>query len=129
MHRMKQLLITLLLTLGIGLSLAPAVYAEDPLADVCTGNNTTSATCQSKSPNSNPLIGANGILTKVATVIAVIAGVAAVIMIMISGFQMVTSSGDSQKVTNARKMLIGSLIGLVIIALAQAIILFVVGRL
>ncbi|MBL8122451.1 hypothetical protein JNM87_06935 [Candidatus Saccharibacteria bacterium] len=50
-------------------------------------------------------------------------------MIMVSGFRYITSGGDSQKIASAKNTLIGAIIGLVVIALAQTIITFVLSRL
>lgn len=126
---MKRLIIAIALTFGMsGLALPAVVYAADPLDGVCYGvSASTSATCASKDTTDNPLTGTDGVLYKASIVVSVVAGIAAVLMIMISGFHMITSSGDAQKVSSARKTLIGSVVGLVIIVLAQSIIMFVIG--
>lgn len=120
-----------LLTLAIlasSLAFPAAVFAEDPLAGICA-SQPDSATCKSTSPDDNPLTGTDGLLYRASIVVSIVAGIVAVVMIIISGFQMIVSGGDSQKVASARKMLFGSIIGLIIIVLAQSIVLFVVGRL
>ena len=61
-------------------------------------------------------------------VFGVIAAVA-VIIIVIQGIRFVLSSGDPQKAADARKGVIYSLVGLVVVLLAEAITLLVVGRL
>lgn len=102
-------------------------FASDPLADACQGADAKkSATCGSLSPNSSPLTGTNGLLYKASIFLSSIAGVIAIVVILISGFRYMTAAGDSQKATSARKTLIGAIIGLVIIALAQTIITFIV---
>jgi hypothetical protein len=64
-------------------------------------------------------------INAIVDVLAVIVGVAAVIMIIISGFRYITSGGDAAKVGAAKSTLIYALIGLVIVALAKLIVHFV----
>jgi cytochrome bd-type quinol oxidase subunit 2 len=52
-------------------------------------------------------------------------GVVSVIMVVVGGFQFITSSGDSGKVATARNTIVYALIGLFIVALAQVIVHFV----
>jgi hypothetical protein len=58
----------------------------------------------------------------------VIVGVAAVIMIIIGGFRYITSSGDSASVNSAKNTILYAIIGLVIVALAQVIVRFVLNQ-
>lgn len=57
--------------------------------------------------------------------ISYLAGVVAVIMILVSGFKFMTSAGDAGKTASARSTLIYAMIGLAIAALAQFIVQFV----
>lgn len=57
-----------------------------------------------------------------------IVGVIAVIVILIAGFQYVSAAGDSSKVTNAKNTLIYAIVGLVVAALSQAIVQFVLKK-
>lgn len=50
--------------------------------------------------------------------------VLAIGFIVYSGIQFMTSAGDAEKVTSARKMLTASVIGMVIVLLSRVIILF-----
>lgn len=110
----------------------PAVaYAYNPLTQACgsggvSGGAKSSAACNASS--SDPITGPNGALHRVSLVLAIIGGVAAVIVIIVSGFQYVTSGGDSQKAAQARNGIVGAAIGLVIIAAAETIVLFVVSK-
>lgn len=80
--------------------------------------------------NANPQGSAdvNGIIETVINVLTTIVGVTAVIMIIVSGFKYVTSGGDSQKLTNAKNTIIYSLIGLLIVALAQVFVRYVLAQ-
>jgi len=55
-----------------------------------------------------------------------IAGVVAVLFIIIGGFRYVTSQGNSDAVRTAREMIIYSLVGLVIVIMAFAIVQVVI---
>ena len=110
-------------------STAPAL-AWNPFGNACTGGNgheSGSAGCQAK--NTNPLTGSNGALTKVSDVLAFVAGMIAVIFIIIGGIKYITSAGDSANITSAKNTIIYASIGLVVVVLARAIISFVVNRL
>jgi len=67
------------------------------------------------------------------TVIAVIQwilgllGLIAVIMILIGGFKWMTAGGNEEKIESAKKLLTAAIIGLVIILLAWAIVIFAIG--
>jgi hypothetical protein len=87
-------------------------------AAVCTGND-----------GSNPVAGTGGVLLGIAYIISYIAGAAAIIILIISGINYVTSSGDPAKVKSARDTATGALIGIVVIVLARAMIAFVLNTL
>ena len=103
--------------------------ATDPFQDACDLPGTSEAdACQSK-PGDNPISGPTGILMTVTNVVALLAGVTAVIIIIIAGFQFVFSSGDPQKAASARNAIIYAAVGLVVIVVARSIIAFVVTEL
>jgi len=103
-----------------------AAYAAgyNPVGDACTANGNKSTACTAK----DPIVGTQGILQKAATIVAWIAGIAAVIVIVVSGFMFVTAGGDAGKVASARNALIGALVGLVIVVMARAIIYLVLNK-
>ncbi|HCC67633.1 TPA: hypothetical protein DEP90_00220 [Patescibacteria group bacterium] len=55
------------------------------------------------------------------------AAVIAIAMIIISGYTLITSAGDPDKVDTGRKMLTGSIIGLGIIFIAGLVIKYILG--
>ena len=57
-----------------------------------------------------------------------LAGVIAVIVIIIAGILYITSTGDSGKVAKAKNLLTYSIVGLVVVLLAFVITNFVIGR-
>lgn len=57
--------------------------------------------------------------------LSVVAGIVAVIMLIVSGFKYVTSQGDAAQISNSKKTIIYAIVGLVLVAFAQFIVRFV----
>ena len=72
--------------------------------------------------------GLQGTVKTVINVLSVVVGIVAVIMIIIGGFRYVTSGGKQESVTGAKNTILYAVIGLVIVALAQVIVRFVLTR-
>lgn len=106
------------------------VSAVDILQPVCK-NNSNPSVCKENAAGSgsNPIFGPSGILTRVMQILALIVGIGAVIAIVVSGLRMVLAGGDSGKVETARRSLTYAVIGLVVAALAQSLVLFVLAKL
>ena len=64
----------------------------------------------------------------VLTILSIVVGVAAVIMIIVGGLRFVLSAGDSNATSSARNTILYALIGLIIAALAQVMVHFVLNR-
>lgn len=67
-------------------------------------------------------------IRNVVNVFSAIVGVVAVIVVLIAGFQYVTAAGDSSKVATAKSTLIYAIVGLIVAALSQAIVQFVLKK-
>lgn len=72
--------------------------------------------------------GITGLIKTVINVLSIIVGVVAVIMIIIGGFRYITSGGKQESVTGAKNTILYAVIGLVIVALAQVIVRFVLTK-
>jgi hypothetical protein len=70
----------------------------------------------------------NGTIRTFINLLTAAVGVAAVIMIIVGGFRYITSGGASEKVTSAKNTILYAVIGLVVVALAQVIVRFVLFR-
>jgi cytochrome bd-type quinol oxidase subunit 2 len=68
------------------------------------------------------------IVEQIINIMSLVVGVVAVIMIIIGGLRYITSGGDSGNVTNAKNTILYAVVGLVVVALAQVIVRFVVNR-
>jgi hypothetical protein len=127
---MKRLILSIALLLGViaaPLALSASVSAQDVFGGACDGAGKDSSVCQSRD-TSNPIAGKNGLLYKTVRIISYIAGIAAVIVIIVGGLNYITSNGDTNKVNTGKDMIIYASIGLVVIVLAQSIITFIVNR-
>lgn len=122
--------------LGLGILItfalpAAALAYTGPLDSACQGN-ATATVCQdnqkSQSLTDNSIYGPNGIITKAARLLSFIIGVTAVVMIMIAGLKFMTSQGDANQIASARNTALYAVIGLIVAALAQGIILFVLDK-
>lgn len=67
----------------------------------------------------------SGIIKTVIQILVIAGGIIAVIMIIVGGLKYVTSSGDSQAISSAKKTIIYAIVGLVVVAFAQIIVQFV----
>jgi zinc transporter ZupT len=109
---------------GLSLLLVPvaahAVFDPIPQCNTNSGVAKDSPACNSASrePTSEIL--------KIANIIAIITGVAAVIMIIIAGIQYTMSSGESNAVNQAKNTIIYTAVGLAVVLLARIIVQFVV---
>jgi hypothetical protein len=97
--------------------------------DVCRGKASTSAVCLDRNNTANnPLTGPNGLFVKITNLVALAAGIAAIIIIVLSGLRFVTSGGGSEDVAGARRALIYSVVGLVVIVIARTLVVFIIER-
>jgi hypothetical protein len=123
---MKRLYSLIIFTALVTVSFTQTAAAFNPLGAACKPVASTSAACSNPNTTNNPITGPNGVLIRVTHIVALAAGSAAVIIIIISGIRFITSQGESDKAAKARQSLINAAIGLVVIVLAQAIITYVI---
>lgn len=130
---MKKIAALLVVFVGLtSFAIMPAASAYDPIGDVCTDNTAVKpiALCTGqKDATTNPLTGPNGAFRIAANVVAILAGIVAVISIILAGFRYITSGGDPSKVKGAKDALVAAVIGVTVVALAQSIIIFILSRL
>jgi hypothetical protein len=127
----RQLKLILATFIGLGIlafASAPVLAADFDLIPACTDNSSATA-CAENNPNRNTIYGPNGIITKIANILAIIIGVAAVIVIIVAGIQYMVSTGDPTKVNNAKNAIIYAIVGLVIAVLARTLVIFIIGKL
>lgn len=116
------------LTLLVPVAVPAVVMAQPNIQEsLCGGVNlTTDPTACTQEGNENAPL--NNIITLVINVFSVIVGFIAIVMMIYGGFKYITSSGDSGNVTAAKNTIMYALIGLIIVALAQIIVRFVLAK-
>lgn len=127
---MKRLLLVLVFGCLVASSVAfkPhttfALSQGDPGFESCEAIKDLSGSGDCNSDQADPARIGN-VLRLSASIFAVVIGVIAIFVIFIAGVTIITSSGDSAKISKARDSIIYASIGLVIAALAQTIVYFV----
>lgn len=131
MKRFSRTILALIATVNFALPLSvPALVhaAPDIQGGLCEGVNLeVGATCDAAS-EAEAKEKVNTTLTLVINIFSLIVGIVAVIMIIVGGLKYITSGGDSGNVTGAKNTIIYAIVGLVVVALAQFIVKFVLAR-
>lgn len=137
---MLQTLKRLLLSVSLAGLFALPMLSFVPVAAQCTSSGTpdiqgcvSTGTCLNTNTSScdtqgTPEDRVNAIIRLVINIFSLVVGVVAVIMIIIGGFKYITSGGDSGNVSSAKNTIMYALIGLIIVALAQIIVRFVLQK-
>lgn len=137
----KRGLLTLAL-IAAPLIMLPAVSSAqkqsvDPFKTVCGsaantgtgGNSADSAVCKDKELNGeNPLFGPQGVITKVINLLTAVVAIVAVISIILAGIKFIGSGNNPQEISKAREQIIYSVVALVVAAIAQLIVRFILGK-
>ena len=83
-----------------------------------------SSYCQDKNntpTSTNPII---SILKSAINVVSYMAGVAAVIAILISSIKFMTANGDANNISSAKRTLVFAAVGIIVVIIAQSIVAF-----
>jgi len=107
-----------------GVLLPMVVHADTPKSDVCNALG-GGADCTTQPKNGVSL---DHVITVVINLFSVVVSIVSVIMIMVGGFKYVTSGGESSAITSAKNTIMYAVIGLVVVAFAQIIVQFVLGK-
>lgn len=97
-----------------------AAFASTPQEEVCKGVGAGSGT-----GNCTSSISLTTVIRNVVNIFSIVIGIVAVIMIMVGGFKYITSGGDTSNITSAKHTIVYAVIGLVVAALSQFIVWFV----
>lgn len=137
---MKKLKLLITTIFAMSLSLVPAtLVASSALAATDIQNATCAgASLQAPTPgntadacatsNADSASNVTKIVTLAVNIFSWVIGVVAVFAIIYGGFKYITSAGESGGVTSAKNTILYAIIGLVIVALAQVIVKFVLGN-
>jgi len=97
-------------------------------SNLCSGSNGGVGGNLNSGCDSSAASSVDKLITTVVNILSVIVGVVAVIMIIVAGFRYVASGGKQESVTSAKNTILYAVIGLVIVALAQLIVHFVLNK-
>lgn len=124
---MKKLLFIFGSSFMLFFSFAPTVVLAD-----CTNPTSTQEAIKCGAdnaagidPNADAGKRINTTVNKVIDLLSVIVGIVAAIMIIWGGFKYITSAGNQENIKAAKNILLYAVIGLVVVALAQIIVTFV----
>ena len=70
----------------------------------------------------------NSLIHTIINLLSVVVGVVAVIMIIVGGLRYITSGGSDTSVTSAKNTILYAIIGLILVALAQVMVRFVLSK-
>jgi hypothetical protein len=119
----------------ISLMLATLLMGFGLLAPVAVGAATTQTDAKGKicegiggcdTPDGEK--GVSDIVALVVNILSAIVAVAAVLVIIFAGFRYVLAMGDSSKISSAKDTIVYAIVGLLIAALAQVIVRFVLNK-
>jgi len=122
---------SLMLSFVPAVAIPVAVHAADPIGDCLSQGSDLDATINGNCDAADTDVGTQkiqDIVTLVVNIFSVIVGIVAVIMIIYGGFKYITSGGDSGNITSAKNTIIYAIIGLVVVALAQFLVQFVLDK-
>ncbi len=133
LKRIKQVILALTASVALFSPMLVAVPAHAADADInsglCQGANLKVENgCSIDTAASDGTTKINGIITTVINLFSLVVGIVAVIMIILGGLKYITSGGDSGNITGAKNTILYAVIGLVVVALAQIIVKFVLGK-
>lgn len=125
---MRRILLALLILTNLSFGLTPAMASAASFKnDACDGLSQLGG-----NPCANGGSGAtnkiNSTVGSVVSILSLVVGIVAVIMIIVAGFKYITSNGDSGSISSAKTTLIYALVGLVVAALAQFLVHFVLNK-
>jgi hypothetical protein len=141
-HKLKTLILSLSLLFSFSIPLlasAPALADSQGQTDInncikqgsnidLTGITGDASTCKNNDVSNTGGTDLTTLVKKIINILSVVVGAVAVIMIIYGGFRYVTSAGNDSAVGSAKNTILYAVVGLVIVALAQIIVHFVLNN-
>ena len=131
----RNIIISLVTLVGITSSMAimasPAVvYAASTVSSqqACNGLDQINSVQSCGTSKTSGTSTVNKMVSIIISTLSWFVGIVSVIVIIIAGFQFITSGGDSNRVNKAKNALFYAMIGLLIVALAQFLVHFVLNN-
>lgn len=133
-NRIKAYLIAALFAMGVITPVValPMVASAQSTASISNsigcGTNLNATATGEACANTGSSTSVQSIVNTVINIFSWVVGVISVIMIIYGGFKYITSSGSNEKVGSAKNTIIYAIVGLIIVALAQVIVHFVLNN-
>lgn len=130
---MKKLLAGLMMLFVLTIPMTSGItYAQfDPLAPACENIEDTDPAkkiCLESDSGTDIISGEESIIVTIANVLSVLAGIIAVVIIIIAGITLMTSNGDSAKFAKSRNTIIYTVVGLFAVLMSRTIVVFIIDR-
>ena len=128
--KIKTTLISLMAAaaLIVPLAVPASVYAATLTESLCGGTGLTLSEDGGDCVNADAETTVNDTISLALNIFSAIVGIIAVVMIIVGGVKYITSQGESANITSAKNTILYALVGLVVVALAQVIVRFVLNR-
>jgi hypothetical protein len=125
MKKITMFFMSLVIGLGVFVAVPQLASAATAKSTVCDGIGASSGAdgCTDGSGKS-----INDILAMVINIFSWFVGVVAVIFAIVAGFKYITSGGDASAIKSAKDTLFYVIIGLVVVALSQVVVNFVLDK-
>ncbi|HUD10648.1 MAG TPA: pilin [Candidatus Saccharimonadales bacterium] len=132
----KKLRNILVIAVGLTVIAVPAlVHAQslgsgqiDISGSICAGTQAQTLPTTTNCDDATSGTAFTNIVTTIINIFSLVVGAVSVIMIIVGGFRYITSGGNDTGIAGAKNTIIYALIGLVIVALAQLIVHFVLAK-
>lgn len=116
-----SIVFSLALMLGV---VAPLPVSAQSRNDVCIGvGGATGGAADCTAPAGATTV--NDVVRVAINLLSLVVGIVSVIMLIFGGYKYATSAGDSGKIASAQQTIIYALVGVVIVAMSQTIVRFV----
>lgn len=122
---LKKIKLLALITLGfvpLALAAAPAVTYASTSSEIQSGIDQATG----GNVSSDPAGSLSSIIRDILNILSAFAGILAVVMIIVAGFRYTASAGSEESVKKAKSSIVYAIIGVVIVAVAQVIVHFVI---
>jgi len=120
----KKSLLIAAASLALVAPLTPAMAGAQTKEDICQGVQTVSGGTGCATPEGQPTV--DSTIKRVINILGIVVGVISVIMVIIGGLKYVTSGGESSKISSAKDTILYAVVGLVVVAMSQLIVRFVI---
>ena len=127
--KQKLILMSAILTIAAPLAVGGLASAQQYNGQTSLNTYGCNGSTASSSGNCAGAQGSlNTLITNILNVFSWVVGIVAVLMIIIAGFRYIVSGGESGGVTGAKNAILFAIVGIVIVAIAQIVVQFVLTK-